>query len=1608
MTKIDMNIVVHVKTTLVMLLLISNSTQSQLIKSPIGPIGLVARAVTSVSPKPSITSISKDGPPVLFIISSSSSLLSAVTSAKIDSVTKQTKSSNTVITATVSASPSSFKPFQTQSATTFIDNSNNTADNTTTTSPDSYDAMCKAHGALMFIAWCIFAPAGVICARYFKYTARGSTIWLPVHVCLFWGCFVCTVAAFAVIYVATGSDHFDVSENGPHVAIGLAIFIIIFAQITLGYAIDRLYEPDRMKIPWWDQLHHWSGRTLFVLSLINIPLGILLYSTNGVDIPSPIWIIYTLWIIVLAATIAFLEGRRNLTEHGGPAVAIGGNNFGGHELGGGGGSNGSGNMLDISDNATTVACKEHSHKSLENTETPSSGADIEKNGNKSGKNDFGGLSIDNNNQFLQNGVLAVRYLTFVHHISNARCNDTATFIEKTDNYMNGLSMRASVVELKDSHEQSLPSITRLRKAFSWSVGATVKESTADNALAKKKSLLKALSMSSLSADYFSSPLTSHKSIGINMLSDKSETTTMTAPEQEESKATAIERKQEYSTSKYSVGLESLIDGYSSMIDDGDETMKNVSVNIIDQPLLEFPEPCAAGNNPAFPNSIHAKNSSKMRSSDQRRLRTESYQTYNVNPEILNPIFNETLTILNLENGSTIYMRNGVPVLIRVQITTGKLLIPTLQTLSTIPSLLPSVTTNSFVARRLSNGADLMLPGVKRLSDNTIISENSCVAIFVDGIVAPVAVGYALMDAETMRTAKMRGKGFSVISVLGDALCNVGGNLPSLSVLSEHLSNGGAEYENTDDDDDEQSGSGNDSIVNESENVDLQKQESAAKVTANIILDEIDVTEEPKDYVVVEQVLKSPITTDDTFSLIDGISRASSVSTSIEELSLNDSESIIKVPEQYSASQIDAMLESALINVIKTSLPEDSKSYPMLATTLFSTYMLPIVPAVDLKNSTYKKLAKFLKAMEKKGYIKLKERQGGDIVVVSVNRSHPDVIAYIVDRKFFKKKSGGASEQSGKQVDNESEDTGIQVVNLYKSSTAFAKMWQEIGFELNLKLATEKYVKEKDLVNKENPRLVKIDGNLADTILQKEEYTTVDYLARDAILNRICDKMIPFHSITAPGHESVLRKGVLKPLTILIEKRMARKIVTRISGMEAFFIDPEQLAADLKIPCASSTTVMSLQGGGTNSGKPLVYEVLVQGNKVHEICVCLRDSMTVKDSDNCCCCCYGCDDTVDTSAQIAEMNNSKETVRNKARLSKKSVLQSHNAAENILRSFIIFGLSSAVNAQAAGATPDQTSSNSTTSAATACDADTIPSYDLQFHIGGIFIILAVSGFGTFLTLALGDKKAPILAKILQLFKMFGIGVIAATAWIHLLPDAFSQFESQCLPERWQPYGSNFVGIFGLVAAFGVQLIEHVAVNKAKHHGHNHDVQDPARLTEVSVIHQAEESNCVSSEPFLQSDHVSLTFAEAIPNAHSGKDDSHHGPTSNKEITTVILECGILFHSLIIGVTLGVTPDNGFTTLLVAICFHQMFEGMALGVLIGSLDLSRTTKRILGIMYPLTTPIGIAIGIAVRNVYNANAGGLVLTQGIFNSLSYVDFFFLNFFETLSLTDSPQFVL
>jgi solute carrier family 39 (zinc transporter), member 1/2/3 len=100
---------------------------------------------------------------------------------------------------------------------------------------------------------------------------------------------------------------------------------------------------------------------------------------------------------------------------------------------------------------------------------------------------------------------------------------------------------------------------------------------------------------------------------------------------------------------------------------------------------------------------------------------------------------------------------------------------------------------------------------------------------------------------------------------------------------------------------------------------------------------------------------------------------------------------------------------------------------------------------------------------------------------------------------------------------------------------------------------------------------------------------------------------------------------------------------------------------------------------------------------------------------------------------------------------------------------------------------------------------------------------------------------------------------------------------------------------------------------------------------------------------------------------------------------LLEGGILFHSVFVGMTISITID-GFVVLLVAIIFHQMFEGLGLGSRIADVPYPKSSIRpwLLVIAFGTTAPIGQAIGLLTRDSYDPNSAFGLIIVGVFNSM------------------------
>jgi zinc transporter 1/2/3 len=106
-----------------------------------------------------------------------------------------------------------------------------------------------------------------------------------------------------------------------------------------------------------------------------------------------------------------------------------------------------------------------------------------------------------------------------------------------------------------------------------------------------------------------------------------------------------------------------------------------------------------------------------------------------------------------------------------------------------------------------------------------------------------------------------------------------------------------------------------------------------------------------------------------------------------------------------------------------------------------------------------------------------------------------------------------------------------------------------------------------------------------------------------------------------------------------------------------------------------------------------------------------------------------------------------------------------------------------------------------------------------------------------------------------------------------------------------------------------------------------------------------------------------------------------------VTAYTMELGCIFHSVIIGVGVGViTHDRQLVvTLMVALAIHQGLEALALGSVLAITSFSNAKKVLMLFLYTITTPIGIAVGIAIASSYDPTSTTSRAVQGVFNGVS-----------------------
>ncbi|KAK8131630.1 hypothetical protein PG984_008068 [Apiospora sp. TS-2023a] len=282
------------------------------------------------------------------------------------------------------------------------------------------------------------------------------------------------------------------------------------------------------------------------------------------------------------------------------------------------------------------------------------------------------------------------------------------------------------------------------------------------------------------------------------------------------------------------------------------------------------------------------------------------------------------------------------------------------------------------------------------------------------------------------------------------------------------------------------------------------------------------------------------------------------------------------------------------------------------------------------------------------------------------------------------------------------------------------------------------------------------------------------------------------------------------------------------------------------------------------------------------------------------------------------------------------------------------------------------------------------YNIPLRWGMVAAILVASAAGVYSPIMMRVSMPSTTNALFIFIKQFGTGVVISTAFVHVSP----------VPHLFK-------------------LTIYLVATQA-------DTSDYQLFTHASLMF---ENKCLGRIPYEATPAAILLagvfvsfVVEFFSHRFFTRRQTDDQQASSDLVNIFVLESGIMFHSLLIGITLVVTGDSFFTTLAVVIGFHQLFEGIALGSRIAELGLPRiramvqvpivssygtmssaqvpllggnstqpptgvSTKRKLCLVsgFAFVTPLGMILGMAVLHRFNGNDPFTIVALGSLDAFS-----------------------
>ncbi|MBA0797159.1 hypothetical protein Gohar_007880, partial [Gossypium harknessii] len=565
----------------------------------------------------------------------------------------------------------------------------------------------------------------------------------------------------------------------------------------------------------------------------------------------------------------------------------------------------------------------------------------------------------------------------------------------------------------------------------------------------------------------------------------------------------------------------------------------------------------------FKKAVEAKAQQRLSGADRKKLKRTIRDRFprasDADIDALLPPKAE-ITVSKFQNRVHVYgVEGGVPLFFNVD-GRGSEIYPTVFALWKLPEMLPYfMLKGGEVSRFVIGGADLMFPGISVAAEGLpSFSAGEPWAVKVPGNPAPIAVGSTTMSSAEALKAGLRGKALRIMHYYHLCRESVEGHYVPNSGFLEDVVLEDPSFLASNQPSDSSEGATCESDVQQScvnnENTEGSIDVNGAISDACAASMQNDSENAAKEIMMDASDLKSTANVD-----------AAKLDIELSSLSIED---------------VDSHLDRCLLQALHTTVKD--KDLPMPGST--SNHVLPCRPSgitLDIKKSSHKKLSKWLQAKTSTGLITVKEdKYKKEAMLISVNRGHPEYLQFKPEKQPVEKVV-----QAGDSAASESRSQkALEVVEVYKSSVhvnpIFASVGADTGKLYSASEATDivfKYIEKENLVKQTNKATVVLDATLCDALFKgaiKKGSTYPTEIHKKDLGATFINRMQAHHMVTRGG-ESVVRKGVLKTVQIMTERRQGNKKVTKVSGLETFLIDPEALASELQKKFACSTTVAEL-------------------------------------------------------------------------------------------------------------------------------------------------------------------------------------------------------------------------------------------------------------------------------------------------------------------------------------------------------------------------------------------------------------------------------------------------